>query len=330
VNEESKDKTQSPKAQPKCIVRLDRIRFSCPRDGFRGKGFRKPPTVPGFTTVSDTLVRGTKGKKPNYRRVRRLKSSATGSEIQIQYQRTHGYLKPMRVTVIGPDSTGLLWPELKIIGDTFSDFQISMVEIAFDFGPEAGVDKAFVARHGRFGKSHRVPRRQYPGTLRYGTRHSAKMVRCYQKEEVNAFRVELELHSRWAGLPQTDCLLYLLNIMQRDFRFVRVDWAALDIYLSKKGAMGKQIAAEARNKYTSLQRLLRYLRESGVNNPHLFLRTMKKDKLIRDAIDAWSLSLSPRVRNKKEKNEEEDEEGQTFTVEEYKKFIEAEKLEKKS
>jgi hypothetical protein len=99
-----------------------------------------------------------------------------------------------------------------------------------------------------------------------------------------------------------------------------MDWAALDTYLSKKGARGRKIAAEARLKYTSLQRLLRYLRQAGVNNPHLFLRKMRKDRLIRQAIDAWSLSLSPRVRNRRENDEKEEDQEKTFTVEEYREL----------
>jgi len=319
VNEESKDKAESPETERKCIVRLDRFAFVCPREGFKSVG--KPPRVPGFKTVDHKFVRR-KAKIKTWRQVLFLENPKTGTKLRIQYDRAHGFLKDMKVTVISQDLTGLLWPEIKVIGDAFSDFQISMVEIAFDFSPASGVDKRFVTRHGRFGKSHRVSMPQYPGSLRYGGRPSAKMVRCYWKEEVHAFRVELELHSRWLGLPQTDCLLYLLNVTDRDFRFVRVDWAALDLYLSKKGPRGKQIAAEARSKYTSLQRLLRYLRAAGVNNPHLFLRTMRKDKLIREAIDAWSFSLSPRERNRRMKGEkkenEEDEEEQTFTPEQFK------------
>jgi hypothetical protein len=323
VKHESKAKTESPEIERMCIVRLDRFAFVCPRDGFNSKGFRKPPKVPGFKTVDHKFVRR-KAKIATWRQVLFLENPKTGTKLRIQYDRAHGFLKPMKSTVISKDLPGLLWPEIKAIGDTFSDFEISMVEIAFDFHPGSGVDKTFVAKHARFGKSHRVPMQQYPGSLRYGGRPSAKLVRCYWKEEVQAFRVELELHSRWLGLPQTDYLLYLLNVTERDFRFVRVDWAALDLYLNKKGARGKQIAAEARIRYTSLHRLLRYLRTAGVNNPHIFLRTMRKDKLIRRAIDAWSLSLSPRVRNRKEKNEEENEEEQVFTVEQ---FTEAQKLE---
>jgi hypothetical protein len=292
-----------PKLKNDCVVRLDRLRFVLPRDGFSSVG--KPPAVPGFRIVADTFVRTPKGKRPMYRRVRRMENPLTGTKIQIQYSRAHGFLKDLRVTVIGHDSTGIQWPELEKVGDAFGDFLVRMVEIAFDFSRESGVDLDFVRRHGKFGKSRSIPMKMYPGYLRFGTRKSPKMIRCYWKEEVKAFRVELEFHSSFPTLPQTDCLLYLLSVDNQEFSFVRVDWKTLDVYLNKKGTRGKEIAAEARARYTSLQRLLRYLRKSGVNNPHRFLRVMKKDELIRRAIDAWCRSMSPGIRNRKVEVEDE-------------------------
>jgi hypothetical protein len=109
------------------------------------------------------LVEGRQNSKiKTWREVTFLENPTTGTKLRIQHHRAHGFLKPMKVTVIGPDLTGLLWPEIKAIGDTFSDFEISMVELAFDFSPESGVDKEFVAKHARFGKSRRVPMPQYP------------------------------------------------------------------------------------------------------------------------------------------------------------------------
>jgi len=285
-----------------CVARLDRLRFACPRSGFKSVG--KPPGVPGFKTIADTFVNAPKGKTVAYKRVRRMENPTTGTKIHVQHWRAHGYLKPMRVTVIGPDLTGILWAELKSIGDAFKDFVVRMVELAFDFSSESGVDADFVRRHARFGKSKSVPM-MFPGYLRYGTRQSPKMIRCYWKKQVGAFRVEIEFHSTFPVLPQTDCLLYLLDVSPSGFSFVRVDWLALDAHLTKKGIRGMKISAEARTRYTSLQRLLRYLRRSGVNNPHRFLRTMKKDQLIREAAKTWSQSLSPRVRNKKEEVEDD-------------------------
>src|SRR4029077_342983 len=107
----------------------------------------------------------------------------------------------------------------------------------------------------------------YPDRLRYGARQAGKLIRCYWKDEVDAFRVELELHSGWPGLPETDCLLHETSLLEKDFRFVYVRWRALDSYLASRGTRrGKQIAAEARLHYGSIHDLLRYLRSVGVKN----------------------------------------------------------------
>src|SRR5260370_378937 len=55
--------------------------------------------------------------------------------------------------------------------------------------------KAKRTRPARFGKSRRRTNRGGPGTLRFGSRGSSKLIRCYWKEEIGRYRVELELHA---------------------------------------------------------------------------------------------------------------------------------------
>lgn len=256
---------------PLCRVRLDRFRFVVPFDGLSWK--RPIPSVSGFTVLKDYEINE---KHVNYRRVRSLANPKSGTQLFVQYRRTHGYLKPYRVTVIGCDETGILWSDLKAIGDAFSDFRIIMIELAFDFATGSGVDKQFVLRHGRFGKSRPAHNPKYPETLYYGTRHSAKFVRAYWKKEISAFRVELEMHSRNQSLPESDCLLYLLTVGPEDFRFENVNWRGLDSYLCSAHPRGKQIVAGCRLNNGSVHSLLQYLRSVHVNNPHRFLRTSER------------------------------------------------------
>jgi hypothetical protein len=260
------------------------------------------PAIPGFHSTGDKFVRR-RGKIQTYRRVRTLVNSKTGTRIYVQYKRAHGFLKPVRATMVGHDPTGLLWPDLKNTGDAYGDLLIRVVELAFDFAPDSGVDKDYVRKHALFGKSQPVDTGKYPDRLRYGARQSDKLVRCYWKKEVNAFRVELELHSQWLGLPQTDCLLYTMGLRENHFRFVYVRWRALDSYLLSKGKPGKRIAKRARLHYGSIHQLLKYLRSVGVKNVHRFLRTSKMDAEIRQAFEIWRHSLSPRERNRRDDEE---------------------------
>jgi hypothetical protein len=283
-----------------CVVRLDRIRFVVPFLGFSWK--RRVPSVPGFKVMKDFEVRP-RGKAETYRRVRTLENPKTGTKLFVQYKRAHGYLKPFRVTVVACDTTGILWPDLKAIGDAFADFKIRMAEVAFDFAPNSGVNQDFVQKHAIFGKSRPAHNPKYPDTLHYGTRRSAKFVRCYWKKEIRAYRVELELHSE-LKVPESDCLLYQLTVKPDDFRFVNFDWRTLDRHLRGKGVRGKTIAAGSRLHSDSIHKLLRYLRSAHINNLDQFLGTSEKDPLIRDAIKAWKESLSPRARNRRANEEE--------------------------
>jgi hypothetical protein len=292
-----------------CIVRLDRLVFVCPRIEPKQCVQRSKapihPAIPGFRVTADKFVR-TKARITTYRRVRSLVNPRTGTQLFVQYQRAHGFLKPVRVTVVGSDPTGIPWPDLKKIGDAYGDLLIRTLELAFDFAPGSGVDKDYVLKHALFGKSQPVNTGRYPDSLRYGARQADKLVRCYWKSEVDAFRVELEFHSGWPGLPETDCHLHETGLVANDFRFVYVRWRALDAHLASGGARGKGIAAEARVHYGSIHQLLRYLRSVGIHNAHRFVRTSKKDSEIRQAFEVWRNSVSPRDR-KRRLNEDQDE-----------------------
>jgi hypothetical protein len=307
---EPQQKTQpGHDGQSPCTVKLDRIRFVVPFDGLSWN--RRLPNVPGFKVLKDSFVHP-QGKVVTYRRVRSLENSKTGTKIYIQHQRAHGYLKPLRVTVVGCDATGILWPDLKAIGDAFASFKIRMAEVAFDFAPDSGVNREFVLKHATFGKSRPAHNTKHPDTLHYGTRRSAKFVRCYWKDQVGSYRIELEMHSP-LHVPESDCLLYLLTVRPKDFRFVDFDWDALDSHLRKKSVRGKQIAAGSRLHSDSIHQLLRYLRASHVNNLDQFLRTSEKDALIRDAFEVWRNSLSPSVRNRRADEKESEEESENNT-----------------
>ena len=277
-----------------CIVRLDRLVFVCPRIETEAWEQRTKipihPTIPGFRITGDKFVR-TNAKITTYRRVRSLVNPNTGTKLFIQYQRAHGFLKPVRVTVVGADATGIPWPDLKTIGDAYRDMLIRTLELAFDFAPASGVDLEYVRKHALFGKSQPANTGKYPDSLRFGARQANKLVRCYPKPEVDAFRVELELHLGWPGLPETDCHLHETGLVAKDFRFVYVRWRALDAHLVQDGEHGKRIAAKARRRYRSIHELLRYLRSVGVKNAHRFVRTSKKDAEIRQAFEVWRNSV---------------------------------------
>jgi hypothetical protein len=189
-----------------CSVHLDRIAQAYPL--WSENPSRKIPAIEGFSLKKDTFARR-QGKIRTYRRVRSLENMTTGTRIFLQYDRAHGWLKPVRLTAVGSDFTGILPADLERIAKAFShNLRVVMTEISFDFDPTFGVDRDYVLKHGHFGKSHPAHNPRYPDTLRYGSRHSEKLIRAYFKQQIKKYRVELELHvSRFAG-PRSHYLLY--------------------------------------------------------------------------------------------------------------------------
>jgi hypothetical protein len=277
------------------VARLDRLRVIS-----WAKRYWKLRPIPGFRVVRDTRVKP-QGKSPTYERVRELASLTSGTEIWWQYRRRRAWLKEWRITWVADDQKGIQPAEILQILKGCRYFRFVLVEFALDFDPDSGVNRRFVKRHGRFGKSHRRKDRGGPGQLRYGSRKSGKLVRCYWKKEVNAFRVELELHGRilakgrhpkhrnynMADVPNT----ILPDHVRDHVRFVRFDWNVLERYLIERfGDEGHSILEKARVKARiSLRFVTRFLQKREVPNIHRFLVPMRINAAVDEAITRWAV-----------------------------------------
>jgi hypothetical protein len=126
--------------------------------------------------------------------------------------------------------------------------------------------------------------------LYYGGRKTDKLVRCYQKDTLGVFRVELELHSGLlCDITTLDDFLYLPDVVYPNhFQFVDFDWNRLEKYLSKRlGDESRRIIAGAKGRSLSLQRVRRYLNRKGVANVHRFLVPLAVNEKARRALDKW-------------------------------------------
>lgn len=129
--------------------------------------------------------------------------------------------------------------------------------------------------------------------LRYGGRKTDKLVRCYEKNSLRVFRVELELHSRLLRLNDISTLddfLYLPDVAYpKHLQFVEFDWARLEQYLNRRpGDDGPRIVAGARRRSLSLQRVRRYLNRKGIMNVHRFLVPLEMNEKVSRALDRWA------------------------------------------
>jgi hypothetical protein len=137
--------------------------------------------------------------------------------------------------------------------------------------------------------------------LYWGSRKSDKKVRCYHKEEIASYRVELELHSR---LLRQEQILELEDldelptvIYPTHFQLVDFDWERLHRHLrSRLGRRAKHVVARAQRKAVSLSRLRRYLRGQGVTNIHRFLVALPINEEVNRALMVWAARFADKER----------------------------------
>ena len=267
----------------KIVVRLDRVQLV----SWAPQG-RKPPLLKGFAITRDSFVRSQTNIK-TYARCRQYRSTTSDAKIYWQYERQKAWLKPWKVTMVADDKTGLSYEQIHNVLGRCRFYRFLIIEVAADFSPSTGVDREFVRRHGIFGKSRRANRRQ-KAILYWGNRKSDKFVRCYYKEELASYRVELALHSKllrrekistlddFDGLP--------LAIYPKHFQFVTVDWNRLQRHLVRE-RNSQHLMSGAQQRKSSLSRLRRYLRRHGVTNFHRFLVPHTINKRMDRALTRW-------------------------------------------
>jgi hypothetical protein len=249
------------------------------------------PAIEDFRVDKDFRPRA-QGRITTYGRVRRYVSRNSSAQVVVQYQPQCPWLKPLRITLIADDERGLSPQEIEnAIGDCL-DHRITLAELAVDFDVEAGIDEAFVRRYGRFGKSRLCKGRA--GQFRFGSRASPKLVRFYWKQQINQFRVEVEAHSaflrKYAVSQVSDLGTLAMKVFPAHFRFFRIGWEKLQPYLTRNfGPDGREICDEARRRAeSSLGAVTRYLARNGVQNPHRFLRSLRINRAVREAIRNWA------------------------------------------
>jgi hypothetical protein len=272
------------KSQPSCAVLLDRVQaFAWPWMG-------EVPHIAGFGVCQDFFARQQTTIK-TYERVRIYKNHKTKTELYMQRQPACPWLAPFKLTVVANGRTGLERAELENVFKEFRATQFLTVEVAFDFSMMSEVDEAFVRRHGIFGKSHIVLGRPYKA-LRLGTRHSDTMVRAYSKPEIPSFRVEIQLHGRWLrkhrvqSLDDVSKLRTLLPVAR--IQFVEIVWASLRAHLLRKEQYSTRTISCAKSYQSSIHRTLGYLRKEGLSNVRRFLRPLKLNETISNALRTWS------------------------------------------
>jgi hypothetical protein len=252
---------------------------------------RTIPEIPGFEICQDSFVRPQTAIR-TYPRVRHLQNLQTGTSANLQYWAVAPWLEPVKSTIVAEDTKGgLQRAELEGICKQFRWTRLLTIELAFDFAKTSAVDQAFVSAHGIFGRSQPVGRRFFKD-LRYGTRHSAVMVRGYRKPELDCYRVEVELHSEYLrtfGITRLDDLSKLPRLLCFSrINFVEIDWHVLADHLLRK-CHRASVLEDARSQAYSIHRVLTLLRnEIGLANVHRFLRPLQINTAIKRQLEDWA------------------------------------------
>ncbi len=268
-------------------VRIDRVQTVC-----RAATRFRCPDIPGYAVVSDFFVPPQTSIR-TYGRVRRYRNFISGTQLFLQYDPKCPWLATFKLTFIADDWRGLQRPELEKVLKQFPPYRLLTVEVAFDFSSSSEVGTGFVGRHALFGKSKPSTSGTYPNEHRFGTRRSHKFVRCYPKEELGAYRVELELHSAWLRmhhihtLRQMRCLPNL--VFPKHFRFAQIGWDLVQTTLLRWRLPDKRILRLAQLRAGRIHRVLNYLGQVvGLTNVHRFLQDMALTDEVRAEFQRWS------------------------------------------
>ena len=132
--------------------------------------------------------------------------------------------------------------------------------------------------------------------LRYGSRKAAKLVRCYWKQEINAYRVEPELHpgvlDKYDIVAVQDLPKVARAIYPKHVHFGEIDWRKLRSYLAKRDPRdGEDIFQGALKRAKSMRRVTQYLRRKRIPNVHRFLVPLAINAKVKQALEKWALQF---------------------------------------
>lgn len=158
------------------------------------------------------------------------------------------------------------------------------------------ITRDWVRAHGGFGNSNFHNKPNDDGLDNWGSRKSSKFVRCYLKKELNALRVETELHSRFLrryGITSPFDFFKLVDVLPlRHISFSRLDYGKIKSRLARMGFT----AADQRKILTTLATMrgdlgesLAYLRRKvKLKNTQRFLIPLHMNAGIANALRKWA------------------------------------------
>ena len=270
-----------------CVTKMDRLQLLCAKDP-------RPllATVPFLRSVRSHQLRAPKnGAFQAYGRTHWFEHRHSGMKVNVEFDRQKGYLSPFRLTLYADDWMGLVPDEVSEILDGQENFKTTLIEIAFDF--QSGVNRSFLRSHALFGRSKPQPSHEH--IEHFGAR-TYKLVRAYYKPGISAFRVEVEVHSRFLRqhrIGNTHSFRELVGLLPgRHILFARLNPQKLSSRLHSMGFSIKrrnEIVRTVEGMKSDLWAALHYLRrEVRMANTRRLLEPLDTNQVVRESLRTWA------------------------------------------
>jgi hypothetical protein len=286
--EERGSKNHVQDQDDECLVKLDRVVLFCDEDPTR-----QLMGVPGFKSLSSHFIRPYEdGRFQPYARVHWFKDWHSDMKLKIESRRREPWMPLYRITLYADDRVGLLPEQLFAVLEVIPRFKLSVIEIAFDFSP--WISRTLLSQRVLFGKSRPAP--PIETTLYWGSQKGSKGARLYHKEEIDKYRVELELHAKFLRAYQIwdifDFQKFCELLPVRHIYYARFAVERLIVLLRSMGMSYGQIWKILRDLALledDVWPTLNYLRlEVGLKNARRLLVPLKTNWLIREALEKWT------------------------------------------
>jgi hypothetical protein len=285
--QERQKQTSSTAIDLDVTVRMDAVKIA--GDEFWKRGFEQ---LEGYRCAYDYRLPGSPTERA-YGRVCQFVSEKNGLKLGISYNPTNGWMPRCMVTLSPNDQTGLSRSELEQVLELLPNHRFLKLELAHDFCSESVVDSRFARKHLVIGKSQRTEDPAHPGMLYFGARRSPVFARCYEKEAIDCFRIELEYHSEWIVMHRIKTPRDFVRLPELTARihiaFYKIDPLKLSAALARLGVPVASTMRKVILRQDDLSVALRFLRKNvGLPNAIRVLTPLATNGRVERALHIWA------------------------------------------
>jgi hypothetical protein len=197
--------------------------------------------------------------------------------------------------MIAEDQQGLQFADVCAVLELLPDVRVGLVEIAWDFSPDSGVDGAFIRKHALFGKSRRGRVAEIRGYDSWGSRKGRKkFVRSYDKPEIRAQRLEVQVLAgllEKLGISDIFDFQHLTKLLPAHLVFAQFDEQSVIARLRNNGFSAtktihllQKLDDHSDDLYAQCHVLHRFARMTNIRRAMLPLR---ENQLLEEALRDW-------------------------------------------